>query len=103
MRVTQHWKKTPNHKYNHSVISDDFSIFFEKHLPEFFKEGVSLRQIHKAMPNELFRKFCKEQNITWNNGYFFQEIKDIRDIGVDGYVSHEEILEDYEVSDHEIF
>ena len=55
------------------------------------------------MPNELFRKFCKEQNITWNNGYFFQEIKDIRDIGVDGYVSHEEIIEDYEVSDHEIF
>ena len=103
MRVTQHWEKNPKNKYNHSEISNEFGHFFAKHLPEFFKGGVSLRQIHEVMPRDLFRKFCKEQNITWENGLFIQEIKQSKDIGVDGYVSNEEILEDYEVKEHDHF
>ena len=55
------------------------------------------------MPRDLFRKFCKEQNITWENGLFIQEIKQSKDIGVDGYVSNDEILEDYEVKEHDHF
>ena len=103
MRVSQHWAKTPTNKYNHSHISDEFGFFFAKHLPKFFKGGVSLRQIHEAMPRDLFRKFCNEQNIIWEDGKFIQEIKQSKDIGVDGYVSNEEILEDYEVKEHEDF
>ena len=75
MKVSQHWAKTPTHK-NHSEISDEFGFFFAKHLPNFFKGGVSLRQIREAMPPKLFKKFCKEQNITWvDHGKYIQEIK----------------------------
>ena len=75
MKISQSWKNAPQAKSNFE-ISDKYLGFFMTQLPEFFKDGVSLKQIREAMPTKLYAEYCKDLNITdVGNNKFIQEVK----------------------------
>ena len=63
MKISQSWKNAPQSKINYE-ISDKYLGFFIEQLPEFFKGGVTIKQIREAMPRKLYAEYCKDLNIT---------------------------------------
>ena len=64
MEIRQHWKKTPEEEIKRT-IPDKFGYWFAENLPEFFYQGVTIRQIQEAMPKKLFEEYCKHNAILY--------------------------------------
>ena len=50
---------------NKRIIPDKFGYWFAENLPQFFSQGVSIRQIQEAMPKKLFEEYCKHNDILF--------------------------------------
>ena len=74
MEIRQSFVKTRDCTIGKKTISDKFGFFFAEHLPKFFNGGVSLTEIKKAMPKELFKEFCEEQNIPYIDEYYNRDL-----------------------------
>ena len=64
MEIENFWKQSPEAKTKRT-IPNKFGNWFAANLPRFFYEGVTLNQIHNAMPKELFEEWCEVNNITY--------------------------------------
>ena len=73
MKIAQHWKNTPEEEKKR-IIPDKFGYWFAENLPQFFSQGVSIRQIQKAMPKKLFEEYCKHNDILFcdDSGVIFE-------------------------------
>ena len=73
MKIAQHWKNTPEEE-NKRIIPDKFGYWFAENLPQFFSQGVSIRQIQEAMPKKLFEEYCKYNDILFcdDSGVIFE-------------------------------
>ena len=64
MEISQHWKNTPELRHKRT-IPNKFGYWFAQNLPEFFYQGVTIRQIQEAIPKKLFKEWCYHNRIVY--------------------------------------